>query len=339
MPVHDPTKCPVCDRSADHTTVSSNRDLIQYDCPRCGNFIMAWGHAHQLQIGIDLPCEDAKDKLSILLRERTVHRLQPYLLVLDDAHNITVPGATPISIKELLTNWPKTTTERLQRALVNLKEESPTIGSIVSIRNYDEPVVFAMDKEEASLLVMAMKAQGLVLISYENEDIDLTLTVEGWQQVDELTRFKSSPEHPVFVAMWFGKSEAESREMFDVYEKGISPGVRVAGYRVDRVDQVEYNDDIMDKVMGMIRVAPFLVADYTGNRNGVYYEAGFAKGLGLPVINCCKEEDFPKTHFDIKQLNHILWKSPEDLRERLKHRILSSIGEGPYKPENARPDE
>jgi nucleoside 2-deoxyribosyltransferase len=120
-----------------------------------------------------------------------------------------------------------------------------------------------------------------------------------------------------------------------LYENGIAPAVTRAGYRVTRVDLQEHNDFIMDQVLGDIRLAPFVIADFTGNRGGVYLEAGFARGLGTPVIHTCSESDFNDAHFDIQQINTIRWVQPEDVLDRLFHRIRGTIGEGPYRRQEA----
>ena len=54
----------------------------------------------------------------------------------------------------------------------------------------------------------------------------------------------------------------------------------------------------MDKVLGDIRLSPFVVADFTEHRNGVYLEAGFARGLGLRVVHTCRKDHMDKAHFD-----------------------------------------
>lgn len=74
-----------------------------------------------------------------------------------------------------------------------------------------------------------------------------------------------------------------------------------------------------------IRRSKFLVADFTVQRGGVYFEAGFAYGLGIPVIWSCKKTDLVNLHFDIRQYNFIDWKTPEELCERLCTRILATI--------------
>jgi nucleoside 2-deoxyribosyltransferase len=68
-----------------------------------------------------------------------------------------------------------------------------------------------------------------------------------------------------------------------------------------------------------------VVADFTGDRGGVYYEAGFAQGLGIPVIWTVREDWLDRIHFDTRQYNHIHYATPEELRKALKNRILATI--------------
>ena len=67
------------------------------------------------------------------------------------------------------------------------------------------------------------------------------------------------------------------------------------------------------------------MADFTGHRGGVYFEAGFALGLGIPVVWTCKRSDYTGTHFDTRQRQHLLWDTPEDLREQLMNHIAARI--------------
>ncbi|MCF2940650.1 hypothetical protein L1N85_19855 [Paenibacillus alkaliterrae] len=55
-----------------------------------------------------------------------------------------------------------------------------------------------------------------------------------------------------------------------------------------------------------------VISDFTEHKTGVYYEAGFAKGLGLEVIWTVREDNLDQCHFDTKQMNHIVWKTPEN---------------------------
>ncbi len=127
--------------------------------------------------------------------------------------------------------------------------------------------------------------------------------------------------------MWFDDS------MTECYEKGIRPGIEEAGYVARRIDQKEHINRIDDEIIAEIRRSRFLVADFTqgadGARGGVYYEAGFASGLDLPVVYTCKKGVEKELAFDTRQYNHIFWENPGDLRESLRSRIVAVIGEGP----------
>ena len=151
------------------------------------------------------------------------------------------------------------------------------------------------------------------------------VTVPGHARVAE-QRVSVDPAQ-VFVAMWFDHSVEEA------YDKGIEPAIRDCGYEPKRIDRDPTVDKIDDAIIAEIRRSRFLVADFThgekGARGGVYYEAGFAHGLGIPVIFTCRKNMIDKIHFDTRQYAHILWSNASDLRSSLRDRILARIGEGP----------
>ena len=72
-----------------------------------------------------------------------------------------------------------------------------------------------------------------------------------------------------------------------------------------------------------------IVVDFTGRRGGVYFEAGFALGLDLPVTWTCRKDDMQGLHFDIRQYNTIDWETREEPALRLQHRIEAAVGKGP----------
>jgi nucleoside 2-deoxyribosyltransferase len=74
-----------------------------------------------------------------------------------------------------------------------------------------------------------------------------------------------------------------------------------------------------------------VVADFTGQRGGVYYEAGYAAGRGIPVVWSCRKDQIKDLHFDIRQYNCIDWETPAELARRLESRITAVIGDGPLR--------
>ena len=152
--------------------------------------------------------------------------------------------------------------------------------------------------------------------------------VPGYARIEELTTNPDSSQ--CFVAMWFDDS------MDDVYEKGFRAAIAAAGYTPLRIDKDPgVIGKLDDAIIAAIRRSRFVVADFThgddGARGGVYYEAGFAQGLGLDVIFTCHKDVMGKVHFDTNHFNHILWEweNPEDLRKQLTDTIVAAIGQGP----------
>jgi hypothetical protein len=163
--------------------------------------------------------------------------------------------------------------------------------------------------------------EGLGYLRYD-AGIQAGLTVEGLLAAEELgANGSSSPQG--FVAMWFDDS------MSDAWLSGFEPGIRAAGYRPRRIDTKEYIGGVSDEIMAEVRRSRFVVADYTGQRNGVYFEAGFAAGLGLTIIPTCRKNEIEKLHFDIKHLNTLDWNTPAELSDKLSKRIRAVIGDGP----------
>ena len=161
------------------------------------------------------------------------------------------------------------------------------------------------------------------------------VTVDGFANIAETETYARSDQ--VFAAMWFDPS------MEGAYEKGILPAIQNTGYVPFRIDRKPDVDKIDDEIIGEIRRSRFLIADFTygdkGIRGGVYYEAGFALGLGLEVIRSCRADQIDDLHFDVNHHYHIAWNTPEELREGLERRILALVGEGPNRenipPRNA----
>jgi len=308
-------------------------DAVFVRCSACGEFAVtdqdevnlkssrvrsAWNAAH----------------VSALLREQTVRNLPRFWLRcgMDPYGLLQRTDLAAIDINELLTRWPRTIPQRLDRTLCNFAQSSKRAGVQLQLSFHDTSLAFSETADEAEYIIRALLEYNYLKRQNEVQGgLIAALTPDGWARFDKLTQGTSLPENPVFVAMWFGDADEKSN-MDEAYLKAIQPAIGQAGYRATRVDMVEHNGWIMDKVLGDIRLAPFIVADFTGNRNGVYFEAGFARGLGIPVIHTCRQEHLDKAHFDTKQLNHVLWQTPDELREKLYNRIAGTIGMGPHKP-------
>jgi hypothetical protein len=148
------------------------------------------------------------------------------------------------------------------------------------------------------------------------------LTAKGHIIFEEMSGARAASVQ-AFVAMWFDPS------MDEVYSAGFKKAITAAGYEPFRIDRKDYDGKIDDEIVAEIRRSAFLVADFTDHRGGVYYETGFAHGLGKRVIFTCRADELSKLHFDVRQYNTIVWSAVSDLLAPLQNRILALFGAGP----------
>lgn len=150
----------------------------------------------------------------------------------------------------------------------------------------------------------------------------LHITSSGWEYLESIRAIRTDSLQ-AFVAMSF------DRCLSSVYENAIAPAIQLAGYRPYRIDSEPHLERIDVKIVAEIRRSRFLVADVTQQKAGVYYEAGFAHGIGIPVIWCVRTDDLKNVHFDTRQFNHILWETENELHEQLTNFIMATIGRIP----------
>jgi hypothetical protein len=105
----------------------------------------------------------------------------------------------------------------------------------------------------------------------------------------------------------------------------VDEAIRACSYVPFWIGETPTNEGISDRVLAEIQRAGFVVADFTGQRQSVYFEAGFARGLGRQVIWCCRQDDVPGLHFDTKHLGHVAWEDADDLRVKLEASIRANI--------------
>ena len=204
------------------------------------------------------------------------------------------------------------------------------MGDFVTRPDYDMPAIcYANNFQEFNELINVLSDNGL--IEYGGDYFKIKY--DGILRAEQLKK-EISKSNSAFVAMWFDPS------MDEVYAKAIKPAIQAkecGKFLAFKVNDHEHNNDITDEIIAGIKACRFMVADLSGSRGGVYFEAGYAKGLGKPVIYTCKkcwfygEKDADgriikeKVHFDLNHQNIIVWDDIEDLKEKIINRIKATI--------------
>ncbi len=267
--------------------------------------------------------------------------------VLDSVPSLTVPTIMEQCGRAL--DWLYRNMKKLDQqfsfelAPINYPGQGPKIGSaLLQVLTANCGVI---DESDAISLLNFNSHAGFVnitdLSSMGKISCIVSLTFEGLKEA-ERRQSTSIESEQAFVAMWFGS------QMDECYENGFKSAIEDAGYRPMRIDRKEHNNKIDDEIIAEIRRSKFVVADFTSEiiakseiprlpsdtaiaRGGVYFEAGFAKGLGKEVIWTVRKDLIDLVHFDTRQFAHITWSGPKDLREQLSARISATLGDGPLK--------
>jgi len=102
-----------------------------------------------------------------------------------------------------------------------------------------------------------------------------------------------------------------------------------AGFELVKLDDNPKAGLIDDRLRVEIQSSDFIIADLTHDNHGAYWEAGYAEGMGKPVIYTCEKQKFEtvKTHFDTNHHLTIVWdqNSPEEAGEALKATIRATL--------------
>lgn len=157
---------------------------------------------------------------------------------------------------------------------------------------------------------------------------DVDLTLEGWEKYEKEKQGQLNGSY-AFIAMEFGDKPLE-----DFVKNHIKPVIfQELGYELFDLRE-KSQAGIIDNIMRIqIRDAKFVLVDLTHDNKGAYWEAGYAEGLGKPVIYICEKNKFDKekTHFDTNHCTTELWANESeeellDFKKRLVAMIRRSIG-------------
>ncbi len=303
MPDLDP--CELCGTPAE-AVETGGYDGIQQRCPRCGEFRLGGTGMATIR---NIPQAD-KAKLSGWVRDQNI---------LGD-----IPELTDNRIRRLAASPIPGIRQRADRLLNYVIRKQKKLGdTFTAVAPALIGVTYSRDEDELQYLVGYLRDEAL--IKHKAQGGITEVTPAGHMRYEEL-QARQLASAQGFVAMWFDET------MRGALLDGFEVGIRNAGYDPLRVDTVEHVGKIDDEIISQIRRSRFVVADFTGQRGGVYFEAGFALGLNLPVVWTCRQKDIEELHFDIRQFNCIDWTEPPELAERLQKRIEAVIGEGPRKP-------
>lgn len=310
MPTVAQMPCPICKLEAKEVRVWDYGERLTLECSRCGKFTITRSAA------VIAEKKELGPKLSAWIRERTE----------TGSETVEINSNTLKEVEAALPTY--RVAEKQLLLLRSLERRTRFPGQGVDISPHlDYPLAWAVGEDEFLYLLRSLIERGLVRRTDGPPDLkdsfafEIEVTADGWNFLDERAR-PSVVSDQAFVAMAF------SAELKPTWEIGIRPALIKAGFKPYRVDAEPHIERIDTKIVTEIKNSRFLVADVTLQRPGVYFEAGYALGLGLPVFWCVRKDDLVNVHFDTRQYNHIAWENEQHLAEQLYLFVNAIIGKG-----------
>lgn len=280
-------------------------------------------------------CDGCKDNLKITVEPQIVKgliankRFPERVFVHSESCNAINNVVDSISIvpddylKQL--DCPKTPLEKLNNLLLTLYKRQKIEGERLLIPIEVEHIgikCYFRSTEECYFYIRCLAEDGFLVESETGnapKDTAIKFTLKGLNKITEFEK-QGHDSKTCFIAMAFD-------EKTKPYREAIKKALTATNYTPYIIDEEHLSSDktIPDGILAGIRKSKFCVADFTLHRNGVYFESGYAVGLGKPVIYICEKKEFDKAHFDIKQLQHIIYTDASDLERKLIDKINAWI--------------
>jgi nucleoside 2-deoxyribosyltransferase len=321
-------KCFLCGENAYFEIIPTESKTF-YSCDICGKYEISERDRFQI---------DKNYLSSYLFYSNTIfsrNNVHEYLYYIGSKKgyadiNKIYPQTRLVTKEEVLNWYPSNFNEKVDISLLGLANLSDYVGDKIFLKEEKQCSLFFIKRyiDGAKVPVEERIAQIRYFSDYMSEQklIDkvnnfFIILPDGWKRIDELQKHQTDNKQ-AFVAIAFSEDMQKTQE-------AIEEGIRMAGYTPHVMNKSEHNNQIVPEILYQIKQSKFVVAEFSTNNNGAYYEAGYAAGLGKEVIHICKKNNFGKEgHFDIKQKSTILWETEGEIAELLFKRIEATINTG-----------
>lgn len=306
-------QCPLCDMELPAEPVPSemaDRSLV--NCPNCGRYQLDG----LLRVG--LPDFRQADPRLASIASHVIHRMQR------DSGNPPVLDQASWDLWTTSVQVPSPF-EQADNLLLWLANESVGVGELHHVDASRQRAAIGVVKREHFVAVLDyLFDQELLTGSLNSAGATAGLSFEGWRRVGELRRTSPQLTRRCFMAMRFSDTELDR-----AYVECFRPAVKKAGFDLRRIDENAPAGLIDNRLRVEILRARFMIADLTDANPGAYWEAGYAEGLGKPVIYTCRRDHFEsrRTHFDTNHHLTVLWEpgTLDDARRRIADTIRATL--------------
>lgn len=289
------TACPLCEMELIRDI---RREGDRYDvlCDNCGGYYLSDSMLTEIANG-------NFSRFERVVISHAVRRSSSQPMVTTDFANAVLKNADLPSAAEVLNNLLLYVSSELEGPGEVINLEGKNLRAILGARSVTG-VRWAFEQA----IGMGLLEGDLVKVSGPDNPfhvIQATLSIQGWERVYGLMR-EAKNSHKAFMAMKFGDPQLD-----EVFREYFKPAVQKTGFTLNRLDEEPRAGLIDDRMRLEIRTSRFLIADLSHGNSGAYWEAGYAEGLGRPVIYTCRKDVFDdeklRPHFDTNHHLTVVW--------------------------------
>ncbi len=310
-------RCPVCKWGGNEVAYHPDGLKVWVDCPRCGRY--ALDEAWLLNVQQGEITADFSDRQKAVLGY-AIRKSNPEKVWNEASIRKAIEG-----------NYLPSVAEQAENLIFYLGCQQKSAGDRAELLYLKMLfLIGATESHDIMFLIRGLIEENIIVGTLGSQSASIVLTIKGWDRFAQLSKGEEASNQG-FMAMPFGYEN-----LTRIFYEHWKPAAAQTGLPLERLDENPKAGSISNRMRVEIRRSKYLVAELTHNNPGAYWEAGFAEGLGKPVIYLCEKSFFDDpqngVHFDVSQRQGVIWGADklDEATEQLKDIIRNTF------PEDAR---
>ncbi|MGE0268771.1 MAG: hypothetical protein AB7S78_10000 [Candidatus Omnitrophota bacterium] len=316
--------CNFCNKETTRWEEIKSRDIVEVECPMCGLYRISQ--------------EALEDTNFQRIPQDHLHLFSGYIRnISSDRNLLSITSQMCGQISDIVSRFTKISVpDKTNHILKFIYANAPKVLTKVELTDNDVYRFYLSAPGDLKTILEYLQERKWIELNTDSGPVGTLTkykcrtTVTGWQKYEGLKEINVSSKK-VFIACQFGTDYQEE------LVRTIKEACNECGFEANLVSDQRHNDDISHKIISDIKESRFIIADFTDQNNGAYFEAGYAMGMGLDVVKLCRKDHMDdvdtntgkrkRLHFDTRQYAHIVWENDkwDALKENLINQIKATI--------------
>lgn len=297
--------CPLCNHKA-ITTRQDNSSRTIYNCDNCGVYVISDLSVKQVQ--------KHQNEVYAFLHHRKLAASNDTVLISYDKAKLD-KGYLQITVDQIVDLFPKSFSEQMEMALVNLSLLSAYPGEEIKVEGMDSFPVFYLKTanfESLSFIIKAMMKEDLIEVNYYSSSFfpcGIVISPKGWDVLSSMEK-KKKPVRKKVLLLYNSTVEATADNVI----LATTAMAKECSLLLTTGDLISKSCAIGSQLAASIRVASYILVDFSSALPECYYALGYAQALKKPVLLTCHEKERRKLPLDAERLGVVFWSEQKQLQ-------------------------